>query len=74
MLDAGGNPNISYRSFTTGKRPGLKYGQLTGSKWQTEEVDGSNGAAIFGTSIALDGSGNPSIAYGDLDKGTLQYE
>ena len=72
VLDAGGNPHISYRSFTSGGRPGLKYARWTGSRWRTEEVDRSDGAAIRGTSLALD-AGDPRIAYSDLDKGILQY-
>jgi len=72
VLDAGGDAHVSYRSFTSGGRPGLKYARWTGSNWRTEEVDGSPGAAIRGTSLALD-AGDPRIAYSDLDKGILQY-
>ncbi len=62
-VDTNGYPHISYRDGTIGWR--LKYAHWDGSEWQIAFVETTE--SVYGmTSIALDGSGNPHIAF---DKG-----
>lgn len=62
-LDGAGTPHISYHSG------GLKYGQRVGSGWVLQAVESNTGSpnsarpGFFGTSIAVDSTGSPQIAY-----------
>jgi hypothetical protein len=78
-LDASGYPHISYyisygESWSTGARA-LKYAHWTGSSWSIETVDSQ--VLWEGSSIAIDASGRPHIAYqGDYNThgvATLKY-
>jgi hypothetical protein len=62
-LDSSGNPHVSYYGNPGGTANGyLKYAVKSGGTWNTEMVD-NDGDSGNGTSIAIDGSGNPHIAY-----------
>ncbi|MBL7135986.1 MAG: T9SS type A sorting domain-containing protein [Candidatus Marinimicrobia bacterium] len=59
-VDTSGNPHISYRDGTIGWR--LKYAHWDGTDWQIAEVETTK--SVYGvTSIALDDSENPHIAF-----------
>jgi hypothetical protein len=59
-VDTSGNPHISYRDGTIGWR--LKYAHWDGTDWQIAEVETTE--SVYGvTSIALDDSENPHIAF-----------
>ncbi len=57
VFDSLDHPNISYIGVGD-----LKYSRWDGSAWQIETVDSSIDA-VLDTSLALDSSGNPHIAY-----------
>jgi subtilisin family serine protease len=59
VLDASGNPRISYFDQTGGH---LYYAVRTGSGWTTTLVD-DNGRCGLGTSLALTSAGEPCISY-----------
>lgn len=62
-LDPFGNPHVSYYGNPGGITNGyLKYAVKSGGTWNTETVD-TDGDAGPGTSIEVDGAGNPHIAY-----------
>jgi hypothetical protein len=78
VLDASGNPVISYHDFTNGDR---KVGDLkvahcddpdcAGGGESIETVDSTGNVGWF-TSVVLDASGNPVISYYDLSNGDLK--
>ncbi len=65
QVDAQGRPRISYfraRSPDGSLSSDLKYAEVNGSTWTTEFVDTTGERGKY-NSLALDGSGNPQIAY-----------
>ncbi len=73
QVDAQGRPRISYfraRSPDGSLSSDLKYAEVNGSTWTTEFVDTTGERGKY-NSLALDGSGNPQIAYFD-NAGTLR--
>ena len=65
-LDHTGRPHISFNDGSGH----LQYASWTGSAWNIQMVDSKAG---FGTSLALDSSDTPRIAYGDQFGGVLKY-
>ena len=65
-LDRAGRAHISFNDGS-GR---LQYASWTGSAWNIQMVDSRAG---FGTSLVLDSSDNPRIAYGDQFGGVLKY-
>ncbi|RKZ08354.1 hypothetical protein DRQ25_09265 [Candidatus Fermentibacteria bacterium] len=64
-MDTSNNPHISYLDFTNNS---LKYAYWTGSSWNIETVDSESSSfegVGYGSSIALDSTGNPHISYSD---------
>ena len=62
-LDSSGNPHVSYYGNSGGINNGyLKYAVKSGGTWQTQIVD-TDGDSGNETSIAVDASGRPHIAY-----------
>ena len=77
VLDSSENPRISYASFVTPTNGDLKYafcdsGCTIPGNWTTATVD-TAGNTGKDTSLALDSSENPHIAYYRLDQGNLLY-
>jgi hypothetical protein len=77
VLDSGNKAHISYYDDSNGN---LKYahevassGNCGGGKWQCTTVDSSSHDVGEHTSIALDLSGYPQIAYEDESWGDLKY-
>jgi PKD repeat protein len=70
VLDAGGSPHISYAGGTV-PRP-LKYARWNGTAWEMQLVTGASGVDTP-TALALDGSGNPHIAYWDNNTYRIYY-
>jgi hypothetical protein len=71
-VDSTGKPHISYIDLTDGT---LKYATLTGASWSIQTVDTGVQLNIYRnpvTSLALDSSGKPHIAYCSSD-GSLKY-
>ena len=62
VFDSTGNPAISYYSFNSYD---LKYARFNGSTWNIETAydDGLGGGWTRTNSLALDGAGNPGIAF-----------
>ena len=54
MVDALGNPHVSYQDITTND---LKYARKSGGVWTLETADGSANIVGSYTSLALDASG-----------------
>ena len=75
-LDSAGRAHISYLDATADT---LKYASWTGSRWNVETVDSignSLGALLLvrtRTSLALDSTGRPHIAYVHLDGFSIRY-
>lgn len=73
VLDASGNPHISYFDW---KNQDLKYAVKTGNTWSIENVDAAGSLGEY-SSLALDSSGNPHISYYDsqvdVGNGDLKY-
>jgi len=67
VLDADGNPRISYDGGDC-----LKYASWTGSTWQIETVDSGDSIGKL-SSLALDSSGEPRISYRDGKNADLKY-
>jgi hypothetical protein len=62
-LDSFDNPHVSYYGSAGGTSNGyLRYAYKSGGSWHSETVD-SDGDAGFETTIAIDRSGEPHIAY-----------
>jgi FlgD Ig-like domain len=70
VLDALGNPHVSYYDFTTGD---LKYARKSGGVWTTETADGSANVVGGWTSLAMDAQGNAHVSYQDYTNGNLKY-
>jgi hypothetical protein len=70
ILDASGNPHISYFYDTTSD---VKYARWDGSAWVIEFVDGAFSAQGYWASIGLDGAGKPMIAYTHNDNVDLRF-
>jgi hypothetical protein len=64
VLDADGNPHISYLDSTIMNDGNLKYAFYNGSGWEIETID-SDGDVGWDTSLALDVNGSPHISYSD---------
>ena len=68
VLDANGNPRVSYSHFPLGQ---LKYAVFDGKNWSTQMVDAfdpmpnTGGQKGMGNSLVLDAHGNPIISYYD---------
>src|SRR5262249_4693175 len=72
-LDSKGLPYISYSDVDTGD---LRYTKWDGSQWNFSAPDTqkqSEGWVGIGSSIELDQSGNPHIAYVDVTHGRIKY-
>ena len=63
-LDPSGNPCVAYQDFTGGALGKLKYAKFNGSAWNITQVSNASYGNYLGhySSLALDASGNPSIA------------
>jgi len=74
-LDASGNPRISYYQEETPEGHYallLKYAYFDGKTWYVQTLDHHITRGKF-SSIAIDSSGNPHIAYSDQGIGDLRY-
>jgi len=65
VLDASGNPHVTYRDGTASGSSGLKYAVYNGSKWSFQTIEdggvvGWNGAQ---SSLTLDSNGYPHVSY-----------
>ncbi len=75
-IDENGIPHISYWDMVRGS---LKYATIMGDNWVTIEVDSGGGPSptdtVVGlfTSLKVDATGFPHIAYYDLTNGDLKY-
>lgn len=68
-IDASGNPMVSYTIYgytPYGGSSGLKLASYDGSAWTVETADPTYGAG-GGSSLVLDGTGRPHIAYRHFD-------
>lgn len=64
-LDGGGRPRISYGTWGNGPDPGaMRFAAFDGSAWQVSTVDPAGGVE---SSLVLDGSGVPGVAYTGRD-------
>jgi len=63
-LDSLGNPHISYVNHSD---RGLKYAHWDGLQWMVETVDASVSLQEFQTSLGLDSSDLPHMAYADTE-------
>ena len=71
-IDSAGNPHIAYSDQGIGD---LRYTYFDGTTWDNGVADSHNAQNSYlgiGNSIALDSSGNPSIAYFDMSKRTVK--
>ncbi|MHA2406697.1 MAG: S8 family serine peptidase, partial [Candidatus Hermodarchaeia archaeon] len=73
VLDAAGNPHVSYRDGYDDTPGSLKYAYKSEGQWHIEIVDDHDRAALRGTSIALDSLGRPRIAYNLRATPSLRY-
>jgi subtilisin family serine protease len=73
VVDAAGIPHISYRDGYDNTPGSLKYAYKSGNQWIIQIVDDDDRAALSGTSIALDSSGQPRIAYNSRWAPSLRY-
>lgn len=73
VLDSSGKLHISYRLGYDNTGGGLKYAKESATGWSTDVVEKKKGAGLWGTSIAIDASENPHIAYHDQLTGKLRY-
>jgi hypothetical protein len=74
-MDASGNPHVS---FVDNNAFDFKYGTKSGGVWTFESIAPNGYDPIFGddnqiTSLALDASGNPHIAFWDPTPNLLKY-
>ena len=71
VLDAEGNPHLSYSAFNTG----LKYAYWNGKTWVVALVDGRTGSNTryrgMGNALSLDSEGKPRISY--FEEHMLKY-
>jgi hypothetical protein len=73
VLDAEGHPHISYHDLTYNAYK-MKYTWYDGTRWHIEVVEHGGSRYIGGySSLALDASGRPHIAYVDQDADDLKY-
>ncbi|MDQ7781008.1 MAG: hypothetical protein RDV41_15035, partial [Planctomycetota bacterium] len=75
VMDGSNYPRISYYSSfpATPEAPGgLRYAEWTGAAWSFTAVDGPSTVGQY-TSLAIDATGNPRIAYYDQGSGDLKY-
>ena len=73
VVDAAGNPHISYRDGYDDTPGSLKYAYKSGGQWNIQIVDDDDRAALMGTSIALDSLERPHIAYNSWSAPNLRY-
>jgi subtilisin family serine protease len=73
VVDATGNPHVSYRDGYDDTPGSLKYAYKSGGQWHIEIVDDDDRAALRGTSIALDSFNRPRIAYNSRSAPSLRY-
>lgn len=73
ILDAEGHPHISYHDLTYNAYK-MKYAWHDGTRWHIEVVE-NGGSRYIGaySSLALDASGQPHIAYADQNADDLKY-
>jgi|WetSurMetagenome_2_1015567.scaffolds.fasta_scaffold56066_1 hypothetical protein len=73
-VDKGGNVHISYHNSSS-LSGSLKYARMSNSGWSTQTVDAETSGKNYGqfSSIALDSSGNPCIAYFESISKDLRY-
>jgi hypothetical protein len=72
-LDAEGRPHISYSEVVSGD---LRYARWDGSEWHysmPDSAQSSGGWVGIGSSIEIDTSGNPHIAYVDVAHRAIKY-
>lgn len=75
-LDANGHPHISYYNADGNTPEGMYYAFFDGTNWALQQVDATcTTCGKYGTSLALDASGNPHIAYsgGTITDPNLKY-
>ncbi len=70
VLDASGNPHISYYSGIGAED--LRYAYYNGTSWTVELVD-TAGSVGYYSSLALDAGGNPHISYYYATTADLRY-
>jgi hypothetical protein len=67
VMDSLGNPHISYYNTNNGdptvENYGLRHATRVGGIWQIEKVINGEGYGYYGTSIAMDSSDHPVIAF-----------
>ena len=76
VLDAAGNPHISYQGGGGLGAMSLRYVRKEGENWATGIVDNLTPTTSFSfvyNAIALDSQGRPHIAYSDPGAGDLKY-
>lgn len=62
-LNSQGQPRIAYTRLRQNGDPYLVYAEWTGTDWVIQTPNGTSGWFVASASLALDGAGNPHIAY-----------
>jgi len=73
VLDTSDRPHISYLDYLGANYSGLNYAYWTGSSWNIETIESSSQSPGYYTSITLDTSDYPHIAYCAYANMDLKY-